>query len=208
MEEKAERKNTVYSVTNRIASRLIQMEETSSGKATLAELRKSIGKPLSETIGVWSTLYDQLPEEFLGQGEQLSKEEKSILHALQILALSEQGSKKSGMMAEEEEIDGEKVKNRWKNMGHTFRSLRMGENTTAVDRRFNALITASTFEEFIYHLRQMTKLMKAKTTAPIHYGKLAEDLYWFQRGEEERVRLAWAKAYYQRNKKGEENNEQ
>lgn len=89
--------------------------------------------------------------------------------------------------------------------------MRIEEDSKAVDRRFNALITAQTYDELVHYLRQMISLLKSKADTTIDYGRLAQDLYWFQRGYEEKLRLSWARDYYriEKNKeeKGAEENE-
>ncbi|KFN89185.1 hypothetical protein TMUPMC115_2567 [Tetragenococcus muriaticus PMC-11-5] len=69
----------------------------------------------------------------------------------------------------------------------------------AIDRRFNTMITSSSFEELTHHLRQMIQLLKAKNPdIAVNYAQLGNDLYWFLRNKEEKVRLDWAKAFYSR----------
>ncbi len=87
--------------------------------------------------------------------------------------------------------------------------MRRGEDTKSCDRRFNAMITSSSFEELSYHLRHMISLLKSRNPeVKVNYAKLAEDLYWYLRGYDERLRLAWSRAYYRESYKGEDSNEQ
>ena len=84
-----------------------------------------------------------------------------------------------------------------------MRSLRFLDDGKGIDRRFNAMITASGFEEIIYHLRQLIKILKSKSEQKINYAKLAEDLYDLQNDYKfEKVRFNWARSYY--SNKGEE----
>ena len=70
------------------------------------------------------------------------------------------------------------------------------------------MITASTFEELVYHLRHLITLLKSKSPeTKVDYARLSEDLYWFLRDYQERVRLSWARDYYKRNFKGEKDND-
>ena len=198
---------TVYSVANRIVYKLDQTLETSSGKAMLANLRNSIGKPLSESISIWSLMFENLPEEFLSQSASLSKKEIAILTTLQLYALYRQGKKAPVSQGTKEPETKEARPN---NMGYSLNALRAGDHTTAMDRRFNALVTAATYDELIHHLRQMTNLLKAKSSgeAEIDFGKLAQDLYGFLIGRDESIRLNWARAYYRSYSKGEIENDQ
>lgn len=196
MEDSTPNPVTVRSVTNRIVYMLDQTLETSSSKATLANLRNSIGKPLSQSVDIWPLLFENLPEEFLSEGQSESKKEIAILTTLQLYALYRQGKKAPAHESAQEKA--------YKNIGLSLSALRRGDNTVAMDRRFNALITAATYDELIHHLRQMIKLLKSKTSGEvdIDFGRLAQDLYGFLIGRDESMRLIWARTYYRTNVKG------
>ena len=162
-------KKSVYKVTANILYDLASMLNTSTGRAVLANLRNSIGKPITQTVGAWAFIFDKIPEEFQGQYENPSREENAILIALQMYALHQQGNDVS--------VNISSIDNRWKNIGDSLRSLRFLDDGKGIDRRFNAMITASGFEEIIYHLRQLIKILKSKSEQKINYAKLAEDLY-------------------------------
>ena len=85
-----QRKARVAEVTRKILIKLSKQKDTSSGKALLARLRQSIGKPVSETVAVWPILFEDLPEEFLGHDGYTSAEEQAILTTLQLYALHQQ----------------------------------------------------------------------------------------------------------------------
>lgn len=187
---------TIYSVTNRIVHKLDQTLETSSGKAMLANLRNSVGKPLSQSVEVWPLMFENLPEDFLSQGQSDSKKEVAILTTLQLYALYRQGKKAPARE------DGEE--RGFKNIGYSLSALRTGDNVVAMDRRFNALITATTYDELTHHLRQMIKLLKSKVSGEIDidFGRLASDLFGFLIGKDENMRLRWARDYYRIHFKG------
>lgn len=188
-------KKSVYKVTANILYDLASMLNTSTGRAVLANLRNSIGKPITQTVGAWAFIFDKIPEEFQGQYENPSREENAILIALQMYALHQQGNDVS--------VNISSTDNRWKNIGDSLRSLRFLDDGKGIDRRFNAMITASGFEEIIYHLRQLIKILKSKSEQKINYAKLAEDLYDLQNDYKfEKVRFNWARSYY--SNKGEE----
>lgn len=195
MEQVNIEKKSVYKVTANILYDLASMLNTSTGRAVLANLRNSIGKPITQTVGAWAFIFDKIPEEFQGQYENPSREENAILIALQMYALHQQGNDVS--------VNISSVDNRWKNIGDSLRSLRFLDDGKGIDRRFNAMITASGFEEIIYHLRQLIKILKSKSEQKINYAKLAEDLYDLQNDYKfEKVRFNWARSYY--SNKGEE----
>jgi CRISPR system Cascade subunit CasB len=188
--------NAVYSVTNRMVHKLDQSLETSSGKAILANLRNSIGRPLSQSVAIWPFMFENLPKEFLSRGQSASKKEIAILTTLQLYAMYRQG--KQAPARENGQEKGSK------NIGYSLSALRVGDSTAAIDRRFNALITATTYDELIHHLRQMLKLLKSKMSSEtnIDFGRLAQDLYKFLVGKDENIRLSWARAYYRIYPKG------
>lgn len=189
-------KPTVSSVTWKILKTLSHQRDTSSGKASLAKLRHSIGKPIEEATDVWPLLFENLPEEFLSTYRGPSNEEVAIVATLQLYALHQQGSSRGVLL--EEEL-------KYHNIGYSLRQLRKGDDTTAIDRRFNTMITSSTFEELTYHLRHLITLLKTKSPeTQINYAKLAEDFYWFLRDYQETTRLNWAREYYKQNTKGED----
>lgn len=195
-----ENKITVMSVMQKILIKLRSISEYSSGKALLAKIRNSIGKPINEAFEIWPLLFENLPEEFLGREESASKEELAILTAIQLFALNAQGSMNSFEKTDEDTVS--------KNFGYFMRQIKDPEDSTSLDRRFNAMITSTTFDELSNHLRHMVKIFKSK--APnifIDYVTLADDLYWYLSGKEERVRLSWAREYYKFSNKGDNNNE-
>ncbi|MCB4943531.1 type I-E CRISPR-associated protein Cse2/CasB [Streptococcus mutans] len=183
----------ISTVTRKILLQLSIQSDSSTNKAILAKLRQSIGKPLSSTTAVWPILFENLPEEFFSKSGEASKEEIAILSAIQLYALHKQ-----------EVSDNEREK--YQNIGYSLKQLRKGDDTTAVDRRFNVMITSSTFEELIYHLRHLITLLKAKSPeTKVDYARLSEDLYWFLRDYQETIRLNWAREYYKQGK-GENDN--
>src|SRR5690554_4593418 len=90
--EKEQKKNnpTVYQVVSKIMGQLSKTFDTSVGKASLANLRNSIGKEPSEPIEIWPIMLENMPEEFLGSDGNLTAEEKAILNTLQLYALYQQ----------------------------------------------------------------------------------------------------------------------
>ena len=186
-------KQTVWTVTKKIIFKLSNQKEETYDKATLAKVRKTLGKPLSEATEMWPILFENLPEEFLSSYQQPSYEELAIY-----TALHQQGVSTSVM------LDDSKP---YENIGFALGKLRKEDNTTSIDRRFNTMITSSTFEELTYHLRHLISLLKVESPViQVNYSALANDLYWFLNNSQENVRLNWARAYYKQIK-GEKNND-
>jgi CRISPR system Cascade subunit CasB len=196
--DKPEKKENVYSVCTRLLRKWNVTLETSHTKATLSHLRSSLGRDLSQTANVWKEVFSEMPTEFLSMNGIATKEEKAIFSTLQLYAMHQQGKQESvdSMTQAVEEESG--VENKWKNLGYSLSYLRTSSDSTAIDRRFNAMITSTTFEELIVHLRHLVSILKSKTKVKINYAKLAEDLFWFQMGQQEKIRLLWGQTYYRK----------
>lgn len=198
MQEKLNKRKLVYSTTERVISSLADNMDSSRTKAMLSSLRNSIGRPLEENIEAISLIYQYMPEEFYSNFGSLTYEEEAIITTLQLYAIHQQSKLDS--------VSGKQEKEVWDNIGSSLSYLRLGESSLPFDRRFNALITSQSFDELSNHLRQLIKILKSKQDhIKINYPKLAQDLYDFARGYDERVRLNWSRAYYSKNYKGEEN---
>lgn len=203
---------SVYDVTLRIISKLSKSLELSSTKALLSKLRSSLGHNESQTIDIWKEVFPELPESFLSRDGNLTKEERSILTALQLFALHQQGKSKSVNLAfKSDDLDiGEDSKNknadltnkniRYFTMGDSLSKLRESGESNSIDSRFNAMITANSINEFTHHLRHLLSILKSKEDCKVNYAKLAEDLLWYQVGRQEQVRLLWGQGYYSKKK--------
>ncbi|WP_304083602.1 type I-E CRISPR-associated protein Cse2/CasB [Peptostreptococcus stomatis] len=183
-------KVSIFSVTSKMIYKMNAIIETPEGKSTLAKFRNSIGKNLENSMDLWPILFEELPKEYLGNGKSITKEENAILLTLQLYALYLQGSSILLTNSENEE--------KFKNIGFSLKILRTDDSISA-DRRFSAMITSTTIEELANHMRHMIKILKSKyPNTYIDFPKLSEDIYWFSRGYEERVRLSWAREYFRK----------
>lgn len=189
----------VYTVTGKMVSQLSKTLQTSSAKAILANLRNSIGRNLSQSMNVLSFILENMPKESLGYGGELNAKERGIFNTLQIYALHQQGKTQS--------VNSEKSENEYsKNIGSSLREYRlMNTEKTAIDRRFNAMITASTYDELIIHLRHLVKILKSKSEIKIDYPKLASDLCYYLSSPEhqEEIKLVWSRSYYTQQKENQ-----
>ena len=195
---------SIYPVTARIIKLIASNLQASSTKAYLASLRQSVNKDVHLATGVFPVIFSNIPTEYLGTSGELTDAERSIILALQLFALHQQGK--------EQHVNAEpdpKTRTSVDNIGVSFSSLRAAENSQAVDRRFNAMITATSFTELANHLRHLIKLLKSKTDTKVNYPRLAEDLFWFQRGQQSSIRLKWSRSYYRyrNDDKGEDDDE-
>lgn len=185
-------KSSVYETMKSILYYFNSPQEKRNLPGILAKIRNSIGKDDIEASEVWPILFPMLPESMIGT-TYLTYEEKAVLSALQIYALGQQGTSRV------EQSD--KLR-----FARALRSIRNDDTAKALDRRFNAMITAADFDEFVYHLRQLFKIAKSKGITAIDYPALANDLYWYQQGMDKRICLSWAADYYRPKQNEKENN--
>lgn len=188
---------SVKSVFGRILKELYAMQEYSAGKAILSRLRNSIGRDYADMADIMPFVFDKLPESFLGNSRKMTDEEMCILSCLQLYAIHQQG----------EDLCVATTEDGYSNVGTSLKLLRVGDDATAVDRRFNAMITSTDFDELIVHLRHLIRLLKSKQKgARIDYTRLSDDLYWIRKNKnKENIILNWAREYYKFNSKGESN---
>jgi CRISPR system Cascade subunit CasB len=194
----------VGKATAQIIRRIESQQESGMAKAMLAKLRRSAGQSFAEAEAVWPMLLAQMPEAMLSSSGVPTAAENAVFVALQLYALCQQGSRRvSGLPGGDKPAEANEMRQRL-NMGASLRTLRSAANEKALDRRFNAMLTAQSFDELAYHLRQLIKLAKAAGVRAIDFSRLAQDLFWFQRGGAQQMKLRWATAYYRRNQENEE----
>jgi CRISPR system Cascade subunit CasB len=170
----------------------------SFARATLAKLRRGIGKPPGSMPELWDVTLKDLPQELMGKGQDPSNSEWAVHTALTLWALHQQGNdlRKQCMCK-----DGE-------NLGIALRKLVGDEDEERrIKRRFDAVSTSSSMEEFSHHLRGLIQLLKAKSI-PLDYPAFAQDLYWLQfPNARDSVRLRWGRDFYRHTKVNETDRE-
>lgn len=196
---------SIYQTTARILNLIASDLQASSTKAYLASLRQSVNKDVHQATGIFPVIFSNVPTEYLGKSGKLTDGERSIILTLQLFALHQQGKEQSVDVQADSRVGAG-----LKNLGASLSCLRRVEDDSqAIDRRFNAMITATSFNELANHLRQMIKLLKSKTDTKVNYPQLAQDLFWFQKGQQSSIRLKWSRSYYRHynNRKGEKSDE-
>lgn len=173
-------------------------ESESVSRATLAKLRRGIGKKPGSSPELWEATFQDMPPELMGTGEEPSSAEWAVHTALTLYALHQQGK---DLQLQCMNKDGE-------SLGKALRKLVSDdEEEKRIKRRFDAASTSNSMEEFAHHLRGLIQLLKAKSI-PLDYPALAEDLYWFQfPSARDSVRLRWGRDFYrpQSNEENENN---
>jgi CRISPR system Cascade subunit CasB len=159
------------------------LERRPAAVATLAQLRRGVGKPVGAVAELWQATLDgvPLPPRY---GDAATDNERAAHTALTLYALHQQSR-------------GEPMHQPGQSIGTAARSLsRRAPSEDATRRRFEALGTASTFEEVTHHARGLISQFRAYGV-PLDYGQLADQLVWLLRpATADRVRLAWGRDFY------------
>ena len=177
-------------VRRRIQS-IIESSYESAARATLAKLRRGIGKPPGSMPEIWGATLEDLPDEMKSKNGVPTICEWAVHTALTLYALHQQGRD-----LHKKPMSCENV-----SLGCAIRRLvKSKEDEPRVKRRFDAAATSDDLEEFSYHLRGLVELLKTEDV-PLDYPALTRDLYWFQIPEtRDSVRLSWGQDFYRYSK--------
>lgn len=175
---------------------LTKSNNESMVRATLAKLRRGIGKPPGSQPDLWNITLNGLPETLMSKSGEATRGEWAVHTALTLYALHQQGKNLKEHCMNQEGIS----------LGAAVRKLVNSnrDNEEAVRRRFLSAVVSDSFEKFCWLLRGVIQLLKTKNI-PLDYPMLTEDLYWFQFPDwQDSVRLKWGQDFY-RTTKSEEN---
>jgi CRISPR system Cascade subunit CasB len=174
-------------------------QDTSWSKATLAKLRRGIGKEPGSVSDIWEITLGNLQENWQSKDGKPTFAENAIHTALTLFALHQQG--KTKLMC----VSGKDEEGKWtgNSLGRAVRKLIHPEknNEQAIKRRFDAVATSESFTELTHHARGLIQLLKSEDI-PLDYPMFADDLYNYQFTDgANRIRLKWGQDYYHRNEK-------
>jgi CRISPR system Cascade subunit CasB len=151
--------------------------------AALAQLRRGVGKPVGAIADLWQLTLEgiPLPPRY---GEEATTNERAAHTALTLYALHQQ-SRREGMHRPGHSI------------GAAARILtRRTPSPEATRRRFQALGTATTFEEVSHHARGLISQFRT-LGIPLDYGQFADQLVGLLHpATADRVRLSWGRDFY------------
>ncbi len=167
--------------------RLTSAGNDSLSRANLARLRRGIGKVPGSLPELWGLIFDGMPEDLAGLGNQPSWGEWACYMSLTLFALHQQGNDwKTACM----NLKGQ-------SLGLAVRKLVQNEeDEDRVKRRFDRVVTSDSPEELAHHLRGLVQLLKAGNI-PLDYPGLTQDLYRFLiPGQRDGVRLRWGRDFY------------
>lgn len=156
--------------------------------ATLARLRRGIGKEPGSQPELWEITLDELPESLQGNGARPSFGEWAVHTALTLFALHQQGNDiKEICMSESEATLG----------GAMRQMIRQNpDREEAIKRRFMVAVSANSYEELVWHLRGLVQLLRSEKVK-LDYPNLAKDLFYYLFPEyRDRVRLQWGRQFY------------
>ena len=163
-------------------------------RATLAQLRRGIGRHPGSMPDIWDFTLGDLPGEFHSQTGDPTPGEWAAHIALTLFALHQQGKN-----LHDEAMSVSDASKPDRSLGHAVRTLVMERGSdadTAIRRRFSVVVTSDSTEELAHHLRGLIQLLRNDGIA-LDYPRLAEDLYKFQLPAlRDGVRLRWAQDYY------------
>ncbi len=162
----------------------------STAVGSLARLRRAVTSEPGSEPGIWDLLFDGFPAELTGVRDEPSRAERSAHASLTLYAVHQQ-SQRTGM-----HIVGRSLGTA---VGLLARDLATGRDVRAdpgVVRRFQALGTASTFSETVYHARGLATQLRGAGIG-MDYGRFAGDLYRLQDPTRSSgVRLHWGRDFY------------
>ena len=158
-------------------------------KAELANLRRGVGKVPGELPELWGSFLQEMPDELKSRTDIPTAAEWAIYLALTLYALHQQGhSLQTDNMYRPKMPFGRAV--RW------LVAPNMKPWESSIQKRFNALATASQPQKYSQHLRGIIQLMRT-AGIPLDYPQLAADLFYLQMPySAARVCLRWGQDFY------------
>jgi len=164
--------------------------DTAASVAALARLRNALGRSPADTPEVWSILLPVIGDD-LGSGDEPSPREWAAHTALTLFALHQQSVHDQGMHQSGVSFG--------RAVGLLIR--RNGgfdeQEASPLLRRFQALVTASSFREASNHARGFVTLFRRSDSQgrriSLDYGRLTDDLVALQDRRASSVRLQWGR---------------
>jgi CRISPR system Cascade subunit CasB len=170
-----------------LQGRFLRERQDPAAVAGLARLRRAVGKPPGAVMDVLEFTYH--PVLSPGAADEPTPAERAAHVAITLYAAHQQSR-------------GEGMHRRRRGLGTALRGLAAGSEADIPDpiaRRFRMLGTADSFDELTHHLRGVVQLLRADS-APLDYGRLADQLHHWQRGGRDQVRMTWGREFYRQNR--------
>lgn len=173
-----------------VHTRISRFAKTSNQSlaATLARLRRGIGKEPGSQPDLWEVTLDELPESLQGTDATPSFGERAVHTALTLFSLHQQGK----------DINEKCMSESGSTLGGAVRDMirQNPDREEAIKRRFMVAVTADSYEELAWHLRGLVQLLRSEEVR-LDYPNLAKDLFYYQfPGNRDRIRLKWGRHFY------------
>lgn len=183
----AHRERLDRAVGNRVnrLQREFLTEELPHARGELAQLRQAVDEPPGISPLVWQLVLEALPEQFIGTRDEPTAGEWAAHLALTLYAVHQRGNQNPM-----HQIDN----SLGRAAGRLIRTRQA--QSQSVKKRYDAVLTATNFTSRRYHLRSLVGLLSAEAI-PVDYGRLALDLYQFQKpGGKDTVNRVWGRDFY------------
>ena len=173
--------------TEKVISRILYGQSPAAQKASLANLRRGVGREPGSLPDLWGEFLLDLPETMYGRDGKPSREEWAIYMAVTLFALHQQGHDPAI----------EPMYRAGNSFGEAVEGLVTDENDfPRILKRINAVATAASIQALERHLRSLIQLLRAKGI-PVDYSSLAGDLFQYQFPESvSQIRLRWGQDFY------------
>lgn len=177
------------------------LQNNSRARALLAELRRGLTAEPGSLPDTWEIEFGELPKSLLGNGSAPATAGEWAVHLGLVLYASHQQSQQAPMYRKtdiaEQALFG--FGNSVRRLADKNRSTGQGERLVVgeMPRRFKAMITSETIEEFAHYTRQIVAQLRS-AGIPIDYGAFAGQIFDYQNPyKRDSVRLEWAREFSQ-----------
>lgn len=180
----------IGSITRSKICRILAEENVHKTRRELAELERGLGKSPGELPDLWGYIFEDFPEEYMSPTGDPSREELAYYTALTLFSMHQRGHDTKTNPMHKDKVS----------LGQAVRIL-AGPDTKSdsfdrIRKRFNICVSAPDIYGLSTRLRGLVQQMK-RANIPLDYGKLANDLYFYQiPGQTEKVRLRWGQDFY------------
>jgi CRISPR system Cascade subunit CasB len=197
----ANQPKAVHDFVDKKIEELKKYDNESRIRASLARLRRGIGKRPGSLPDIWELTLEGIPEELMPRTDKSDPTyvDWAVHVALTLFALHQQGRDPRDKSMS---VDG-------KSLGGAVRTYGFINDLSeeSVKHRFDAMVRSNSIEELATHLRSIVQLLRSEDI-PLDYPQLAEDLYRFQFPESrDNVRLSWGRSYFMIRKDDKANEE-
>lgn len=153
--------------------------------AKLARLRRAVPAGRQLSPDAWD-IFDGMPEQLLGSGDEPSEAEFGAVAALALFAIHQQSRRDAGMHRQ----------GRRHTLGRAVAQLAHTVDSQGAERRFRALTRSADIIAALQHLRGLITQLRAERI-PLDYGSLARDLYHLQYPDSvHTVRMRWTRDFH------------